>query len=123
MSEQIRILDRNNPSILIFEAMVKGTKREDMLDTFNLRPGGDDTVAQVEMLVNGVPVPVVKTLEHYFKLFDDQVEERAAILAKEMVTSLGLEKIRDHLSSLETAMQGAEWCIESAINEWTSKNV
>ena len=77
MSEQIRILDRSNPSILIFEAMVEGTKREDMLDAFGLRPDGDDTVAQVDMLVNGVLVPVVKTLGHYFKLFDDQVEERA----------------------------------------------
>lgn len=121
MSERIRILDRNAPAIVIFEAMVKKAAEGDLLEHFTIQPNGDDTVANVEMTVNGESVPIMETLLSYFNQFDSDVEGRAKEMALEMTTSLGLEKIRDQMQSLEQNTMQQQGAIESAIIEWAAK--
>lgn len=122
MSEQIRVLDRNAPAIIIFEAMVKKVAKDDLLKHFTLKPNGDDSVANVEMMVNGKSVPVMETLLHYFKQFDAEVESRAQELVKEMTSSLALGRIRSSLERIEHEVDTAETAVKANVKDWFRTN-
>lgn len=122
MSEQVRILDRSAPSVIIFEAMVKKVAKGDLLKHFTIKPEGDDSVADVEMTVNGKSVPVVEALLYCFKQFDAEVEARAQELVKEMTSSLALGRIRSSLERIESEVDTAETAVKADVKDWLRTN-
>jgi len=111
MTETIKILERTVASITIFEAMVKACPKSDMLEKFGLTAGGDDTVANVAMQVNGVEVPVKETLTGFLEMFDEYVKREAKKMALDMVQGAGLRE-------LVAALEQSEWRIQDALDRF-----
>ena len=109
MTETVRILDRDDANVIIFTAMVDAFPDGDLLEVFGIKAGGDHTVAEVKMTVNGIEVPVVATLAYFWKKYDDHLNKAAQEKAKEMILGAGLQ---DTLN----ALQNAEWQIDTALD-------
>lgn len=108
MTETVRILDRNEACITIFEAMVRACPDKDIINVFGIETKGNDSVAEVKMTVNGIEVPVLETLNHFWGQYDDHLNKAAQEKVKETVMGAGLQ-------NLVNALQNAEWMVNDAL--------
>lgn len=106
--------DHSMPAFLIFRAMVNSLvdKNEHVNAKFNMKEG--DSMVEVELKVNGVPVDIVQALAQTWRLADDNIDKRARQMALEMVTSAGLEKLRIVMEDAEIKIRNALGILDEA---------
>lgn len=115
--EIVDVTDETPASIIVMEAMLHETTLRALVPGLEekLRKKKDRRKWRVQLLVDGVPVPVVKTLNAVWERENAGIEKRALERAKEMVKEVGLDKIR-------TALETASWQIDNALEERFGKS-
>lgn len=110
--ETVNCTDNDDASILILEAMLFAIgAADDICKEFGCTTGK----VQVEMKVNGRPVPVVASLTDAWRRSEAVLEERAKRMAVRMVSEARLEP-------LAQALRDAEWKIREKLKAWSDDN-
>lgn len=110
--EIVDVTDETPASIIVMESMLDGSELGKFVPGIAARieKKTDRRKWRVQLLVDGVSVPVVKTLNGIWERENARIEERALERAKEMVKEVGLDKIR-------TVLETASWQIANALEE------
>ena len=106
MPEEIKILLRNTPQIIIWNLMCAHAEKIGKLDKLDevfpdLRANGNDTVIQAELIVNGVSLPVMDSLNAYWTKAEESLDQRAREMAAEVLKGSPLQSLMNRLSNIE----------------------
>lgn len=105
VTEVVNVANHSPASILILEAMVSHVGNDgDIMKAFGCTSADVD----VQLLVNGVSVDIVKSLSEAWARLEAHFEERAKEKALEMIKGAGL---KDMLDTIERA----EWTIREKL--------
>lgn len=104
MAETIKVLEHTTPAIIIWSLMcAHASDSKTMLQTFpGLEAKGEATVVQAELIVNGVSLPVMDSLNEYWRRAESHLNQRARDFAFERIKGTRLQTLLDRLSRLET---------------------
>ena len=106
MTEEIKILLRNTPQIIIWNLMCAHAEKIGKLDKLDevfpdLRANGNDTVIQAELIVNGVSLPVMDSLNAYWLKAEETLDQRARDMTAETLKGSRLQSLMNRLSAIE----------------------
>lgn len=103
MKEEFQILSNQPANVIIFSAMVDLAEKKnlDIMDMFKLTPEGDASKAQIEVLVNGVPIPFVECFAEAIKNIDKYIGERAKEKAIELLKESSLIDLYNRIQDME----------------------
>jgi L-2-hydroxyglutarate oxidase LhgO len=94
MSEKIDVTKQGAPYLLLRAiTLADEDVKQKILNSAN--------PVEVSLIVNGQSVPVLKTIESFYKSCQDMIEEEAKKIALNMVTEAGLEPIAEALRDAE----------------------
>lgn len=118
MQETIQLLDQNDVAMTVFNAMCVKAEKGDILDMFNIKPDGDSTVVNLQVLVNGVEVPAVEYMTSIVAQITDHINDRAKVLAKQMVLDNIDDLVRD---SIRNKLQNIEDLLDDVSSDLSDK--
>lgn len=111
----IKILEQNELSVTLFNAMCEQVSDGDVLKHFNLEANGDASTVNLKILVNNVEVDLVPELVRFIQSVDAQFEAAVEKKAKELI-------MKDQiLQDLAYAIQNAEWAIQDRLDKITQR--
>jgi hypothetical protein len=102
---KIDMVAQTTPAVALFNAICAHVARNDIREVLNVPEG---SVVDVKLTVNGVEIPFEPTVEHLWKQVNDNLDERAMELAKQIIAGAGLQDLFDRIKR-------AEWEIGDAL--------
>ena len=99
MSDKIDIRTNNLPGLFVIQAIVQGKKLNDVIAS---RKEGE--LLDIQLIINGVEVPFISTLENLWERANDDINNRAMDMAIKMVTAAKLDGVVNALNELEYKM-------------------
>lgn len=104
MPEPIDAVEHSTPAVFIWNLMcehcVKAGHGYKIDKAFpGLAPG--NTIVQAELIVNGVSLPVMDSLNHYWFRAEAELDKRARKMAEDMLKGTALQSVMDRLSAIE----------------------
>lgn len=109
MKEMIDPVANNTPSVMLVNAMSAACGKDDLVKLFGLTPSKDMRV-EVELFVNGVPVPFMQTMTEAWQVLSDQLERNIREKALELVKGT-------KLAELMGTLENAHWAIEEEMRK------
>lgn len=111
MKQQIDPTSGSTPSVMVMNAMAKACPDHlDITKFFRMDGDAKEIAVEVEMLVNGVPVPFVETISEAWQALDAGLDSSIREKAVELIKGTKLQAL---LYQLEMA----EWAIEEEIKK------
>jgi hypothetical protein len=100
MSETVDATSQEFPGFFVIAAI---TRAKALGDKINSNP------VEVTLLVNGVELPFVETMNDIYQRMERQIDEQAREVAEKMVTEAGLDGVAD-------ALREVEWKVKDALS-------
>jgi hypothetical protein len=121
MTEKYQPISRKNwgtiMSIVLWEAMVRESKPEDMAQKYGIEcptPKGKELEVEVDFRVNGVPLNFKKTVEELGARMESRFDEEVLKKAKELVNLTRFERLSEIINNAEYQIEQE---IERVFNE------
>jgi hypothetical protein len=117
-TEVANVTEDTAAAVVLMEAMLsKSGKCGELLPEIDarLKEKADRRMWKVKLTVDGIEIPVMRSLQEVWDRENTRIEERALKRAKEMVSEAGLAGVMEALDS-------AKWKIENALEEKFGKD-
>lgn len=101
VSETIDATSQEFPGFFVIAAITRGNA---LVDKITSNP------VEVTLLVNGVELPFVETMNDIYQRMERQIDEQARKVAEKMVTEAGLDGVAD-------ALREVEWKVKDALSK------
>ena len=111
MKQTIDILKKDDATVVLMNAMCEILGAADITTKFNIDPQGDLSKVEVEVKVNGVPVPFIEVLGAALDLAMDNLNREVKDKAIELLQG------DDTLRSLQFEIENAEWRIRALLDK------
>ena len=105
MSEMINPVSNDTAGIFLLNTITREVPRADIIEHFRIYQGGDRTLVEVEMKINGVEVDFSKSVTDMWERLSSRFDEKVLEKAKDLVSESRFEKLGEIMRQAEYQIQ------------------